>query len=708
MLDGPPPTPDSPDVPPWLAKAIRRGLSPRPSQRWPTMNALLAALAVPTDRPPRRPLARFVFIAVGVASGLGAGLWVARRDEAPDPCAAAREAITPLWNDAERARVASAFAATGVPYAGTMAATVSAELDQYADAWASAAETACRTEPARASCLELPRAELGELVELYASADPTTVERALDAATALTPISWCTSERGARFGSDDLPVHDLRQDLARAKTLSRLGKAQDARALARDVADAAARLGLPALQAEALLELGDVGTDALAAQRSLEDAFWLALGAGDDELAARAAIALLRRTRDIESATVWRRHAQVLLARRPPNVELPSALAIALGTAATNRGENDLAIEYHTTALRALERERGPMDLVVLSAAFGLARAFNQASLHVDANAQLQRVLAVVRARLGENHPQAALVHTSIGANDLYRHSFESAERELRLALGIYAQNPSDDPVPQSIARRTLGEVLIFSGRIDAGRAELQAALAALPQPPSGTPAVDTLLAIGTAHLLEHQPARSLPLFRRAMELDERRFGADNAFAATTLSRLSQAFEALGDLESAISSTHRAAIILARTGDPVATALQFANLGVLERARGEHADAIAFCRRSIHLYETSATRNDPRLAFPLRLMALSFIDLDRPQQAIAPLERALLLYRPDTYDAVERPKTMLALARALWEGEGDRARAHRLATEAKAELVASGRQDSAELEEVSDWLHRHP
>lgn len=348
------------------------------------------------------------------------------------------------------------------------------------------------------------------------------------------------------------------------------------------------------------------------------------------------------------------------------------------------------------------------MDLVVLSAAHGLARALNQASLHVEANVQLRRVLTVIEARLGKNHPQAALVHASIGANDLSRHSFESAERELRIALAIYAENPGEDAVLQSVARRTLGEVLMFSGRIDAGQAELEAALAALPQPPSGSQAVDILVAMGTAQLLEHQPARSLPFFRQAMELDERGHGADSAFATTALNRLSGAFEALGDFESAISSTHRAATILARTGDGVGTALQFANLGVLESRRGRHSSAIAHCRHAVQLYERSAAPDDPRLAFPLRVMALSLIELGRPHDAIAPLERALLLHVPESYDAAQRPKTMLALARALWASDGDRARARRLATEAEVELVASGRKDSAEFHEVGDWLRQHP
>jgi predicted Ser/Thr protein kinase len=87
MRGGPPRRPPGPTrVPPWLDRAVLRGLSPRPEDRWPTLQALLDVLAVDPDelraRRRRRAGLAALVLAAAVLLVLGARALVARHDRA--------------------------------------------------------------------------------------------------------------------------------------------------------------------------------------------------------------------------------------------------------------------------------------------------------------------------------------------------------------------------------------------------------------------------------------------------------------------------------------------------------------------------------------------------------------------------------------------------------------------------------------------------
>ena len=71
---------------------------------------------------------------------------------------------------------------------------------------------------------------------------------------------------------------------------------------------------------------------------------------------------------------------------------------------------------------------------------------------------------------------------------------------------------------------------------------------------------------------------------------------------------------------------------------------------------------------------------------------------------LAPLERALALRTATPGDPVDLAATQMALARALWDGHADRARARDLATRARAAYAAAGGGKERSLSEVDAWL----
>ena len=157
-------------IPRRVERALRRGLSGVPADRFPSMAELLAALV-----PPRRTrwLATGALAAVATTSGIAYALV----DRAADPCEIAGAAIFDVWTDAQRHRVAAHDP------------VMEKLIDDYARSWQAARTEACRRpstmsqRAVRESCLERARAELANQL-------PTLD----DLPTKLLPIASCEGE----------------------------------------------------------------------------------------------------------------------------------------------------------------------------------------------------------------------------------------------------------------------------------------------------------------------------------------------------------------------------------------------------------------------------------------------------------------------------------------------------------------------------------
>src|SRR5262249_56690660 len=126
------PIPRRTAVPRWLERIVLRGLARDADERFPAMEAMLAAL----ERASRR---RTTWILVGAAAAIaaGAGAWALLRAE---PCGGASAMLAGVWDDGVKAGIDKAFLASGRTYAADAARRVDAALDGYA-----AAGTAART-----------------------------------------------------------------------------------------------------------------------------------------------------------------------------------------------------------------------------------------------------------------------------------------------------------------------------------------------------------------------------------------------------------------------------------------------------------------------------------------------------------------------------------------------------------------------------------
>lgn len=167
-------------VPAWLRRVLDRGLSLEPSERYPTTEALLAALAAdPTRR--RWALALAGAAALAVAGGFGVQGY--REAQQVAACEAEGASVAEVWNEDVRARLRAGVVATGVAYAEKTAESVMPYFSTQAEAWRQARAEACLNTRVRGEwdedtytravwCLDERRMDLEALVAELSRAGP--------------------------------------------------------------------------------------------------------------------------------------------------------------------------------------------------------------------------------------------------------------------------------------------------------------------------------------------------------------------------------------------------------------------------------------------------------------------------------------------------------------------------------------------------------
>src|SRR5262249_52643134 len=130
-------------------------------------------------------------------------------------------------------------------------------------------------------------------------------------------------------------------------------------------------------------------------------------------------------------------------------------------------------------------------------------------------------------------------------------------------------------------------------------------------------------------------------------------------------------------------------------------------LADVARRDGRHADAVAYAERAAAIRGKIFGEGGTRLAEALRAQAEALVASHRAADAIAPADRAVASLERADVDPADRARARFVLARALWDGGGDRDRAKSLASAARDDLAGAER-DTHELgAEIGAWLHKH-
>ena len=524
---------DERGVPGALRQIVLRGLSVEPSDRFPTMRALLDALAIDPVRRRRRLLGSAAgLLLLGGIFGLDN---LAERRTARH-CAEQGAAIEASWNDGKAKAVERGLLDAGRGNAEQTATRTRRWLDDYAEAWRSTRDDVCLAADHQAwsedlltsaeSCFEIRRAHFDALVTVLSDADEVNTAAAVRAASSIPSVRSCADETwlSARVGSSV----ELGRRAAELDARQQAARSAD-RDQAQALVEAAAEAGDTPVQANALLGLArgarrdarwddarthtlqahlvagqTPGAEELAAQAAAELTVIHALGLDAyDEALRWAAIARMWFSRagiaedDLRRALLHDAHGVTLELRgdyEPAREQYRRAIEIRtqeLGEdhpsvaktlnnlANTYLRENDFerAAQHYRDALDAVRTSLGPRHLTVAAPLNNLALALMQLGQLAEALEHAREALEIRIDVLGPEHAAVASSHTTIAIllADL-GHAEAAVERyELSVAL---TRTTSPDSVALADALRGQGNALLGVDRAADGVTALEESLA--------------------------------------------------------------------------------------------------------------------------------------------------------------------------------------------------------------------------------------
>jgi tetratricopeptide (TPR) repeat protein len=634
--------PKGAEIPAWVHRALARGLSQEPKDRFPSMEALLHALS---DDPAIRRRRWATGAAAAVALGLAIWGGVRGGARAGGECVVDTNELEGVWGDEMKPELRASFTAAAGADGAETAARVEKVLDGAAAKWLSMRGEVCtaarvhhqQTDDVRRmrdECLDRRRTEMRALTTMFRQADAQVVKRALDASYGLTSVTFCADVQGlkASAGLPDDPaarshVLEARGLLARAGSLSATGKYDDALRLAESAATIARESRHDSTLAESLLIVGDVKKnlgDFVGAEPPLTEATWTAMAAGTDAITARAAGlaafvvgAKLRRTSE---AHVWLGLAESAIKRMGGSEEIEAEVANdKAGVLAEGDWQPEQALEIGDRVVRTYQRIFG-------------------------------------------THPKTARAIYSHGVDYSYLgdHAKACSYFETSLAMSEQIGGPTYTEVGR--ASYVLGDCLSAQGEFTRGEQSLERALGVFDRTAAPYWSAITLQSLVRAKLMQGDIPAALAAGRRAR-----------------------------DYMAKVSST---AVLVPIVDVPTADALM---------ASGDVAEALGLCDEALAIEEQTGQLEPQKVLGwdALRCRGDALVRSGHPKDAIPLLERSLTL--PRRIYPGDLARTRFALARALTAVGTDRARAVGLATDARKELATYSFL-TVELAEVDRWL----
>lgn len=480
-------------VPRWLRRVLARGLAEDPADRWPSMDALLNALRRAEGQGGRRWVVAggFVLVVAGAAA-LGTR-WNAG---APDPCAGAADAVEEAWSSARRRELERAFEATELVFAPETWARVEPVLDAYATAWNETSTRACAAdlaapEPlpplnvARAACLQRRLADFESLLDAFAAPDADLVERAVDAATTIPPLSRCDEaillrEQLERGRDRSVAPAELYASFSAADAAHRTGA--DAADATRDVLERARGFGdreLEALAArllaQALARQGALDEGLAAVTDGVEAAELL----GDTRLRTSLRLELLSvltEQRSFEAATRQSRFSDAAVRRLGDPATLRNRLDVLHGWLLLNQGELKLALEQFERAEQQLMQQDAVAPTAQANVLAGKGAALEQLGRHPEAVDSLRTSVALQVERLGPSSPRVISSRLKLSTSLANLGRADEGIEQAKLAVTDAENALGENSLLAARARATLAIAYASVGKLDEAEALLRAA----------------------------------------------------------------------------------------------------------------------------------------------------------------------------------------------------------------------------------------
>jgi len=673
-------------VPPWLERILRRGLSPDPAARWPSMDALLAALAADPWKRRRKVLGWGAAL-----SGAAAGIFGLTRGV--NPCEGAEAQLSGSWDGTRTQAAREGILATQLPYAHATWDVVLPAVDDYANDWTAMYRDACEARHVRGeqsdrlldlrmTCLQRRRRELSAVVDLFIDADADIVEHAVDAANSLSSVAQCGDVEALALPVP-LPedeeirsrVDGVRAMLDRAAALRKAGRPNEATALKFEAYEAAMELPYLPLQAEAAL----------------------AQGAG-----------LRHEGRHEEAREAWLAAAHLAAASHSVHVEARawSGLMVIVGS---DLGRVPEGLAFGEAAMAAVKRLGTSGHLLEAEYQHRRASVLQFAARLPEAEAANNRALELYLEHDG-TATQVASAHSALTFTLSELGRYDEAEEHHLKAIASFRDTLGEQHPDIANAQTSYSAMLAIRGRYPEARAILEGALGVLEAAygPDSVHLASTLhnLAVVTKGMGDEPGA--LKMLLRILAVQEAGVAPDPLETARSLSNIAELQLSLGEAEAAQRSAERALKLFTThaVDDLWEAAMPTLALAKMDLARNDYDKALDKARDAKKRFSLLDAKH-PYVSYALATEGRILIEMGRNADAADAMEQALTIRRLATDDPGQIGRLQFRLARALVES--DPARALSLARQAQSGMAGLERESDGDLlKTIEQWLQEHP
>jgi len=738
ILDGKlKPEPKGSDVPARIRRALVKGMSFVARDRFASMQELLDDLARNPEVVRRRRVAMGVSVVAATSLGVVIALWLGPGSKnssvaQSSVCRGAQSQLDAVWNDGRKHTIAKAFARTKLSHQADSYARSTKLIDKYGQDWRQARTSACeatrvhkeQSENAldlRMQCFDQRLQELDAVLETFTKADTKVVDRAVNAASKLSPVTGCANSKqlAARFAppkdaSKQTAIRELRAQLARARALENSGRYKDGLSVAAQASKAAVALAYRPLEAEARYQLGSLQrlVGSLAdAEKNLQAAVLAASASGHVRVEAKAWIQKVYvvgfRQHKFKEGLRAADHAQALVERLGDD-ELRASLASSRGLVYAGAAKFDKALVGFKTAVRLREAKYGKDSLEVVSTLNNVALAYHRTGKYDRSTAIMKRVLNIQKAKLGEAHPKIGASLNNLGAALMQHGKREQALVVLRQALAIRSKHLGKNHADTGMTHHNIGEALRELGRYKQALAAYQTGLRIRKQAlgPEHRDVGDSYDSLGATMNRMSKPDEAIAYLQKAYELRRKHHGdKPHSEIGMSLTNLGDTYSNQGKFKLAIDHFRKARVEFRKVFGPKHPYLAIVtyNISNTYTKMKNYGKALTNAKLAVKIGEAAYGNKHSFLAHPLSRIGQIEIEQNRPGRAIAPLERALVLRVGGApYD---RAETMSRLSVALWESGKDRKRAITLAKQARSTFakVKDARGKRA-VSEMDAWL----
>lgn len=612
------PAPPRAGVPGRIRRAVLRGLLRDPTQRWPSMDALIDQLR------PRSGARRVTAALVGLGV-VGAVVWVGGSEAGAAVCQGGAEAFSETWSDARRALTVEGLTKTGSEFSTAVADNVVTRLDAYAERWISEHGDACAATRVRGEqsesrldqrmqCLRRRRVQFGALVDALGDGTPAAVKTADHAVDGLTAPERCADPAFLDAVTEPpadvavaAHVERLRDQIDRTNALHATGASKEALASLERLSLEAQQIAYPPIQAEAEAAAAAVAVavseDFRPQLTRLAEAYFAARDHKLPLVAAGAAldISAMRATADSDTklALHWLRLAQAEVRANGLN-DLDAALGSTQATIAQSEGRYADAIAINLDLARDEVARCGDRCTSLADIYESLASLYGHVSDHDKALEYAEAALGYEQSRHGEHHPHLAVPMLRLGEAQASLGRYDEAVVTLQAAAEIRERDLGPTHANVLGLRGVLGSALVHANRVSEGLAVLQKTATQLRDAGVVELSANVYNRLAGAYIEQERFAESRTAYKEAMTLMEGLHPGPHPVHGILLSNIAHTYAAEGDHEAALVGFLESLNVHERVGNEPgpSTAPFLLNIGKELSKLGREGEAVAYLARA--------------------------------------------------------------------------------------------------------------